>query len=686
MPLISKKIVCLVLFFCALLVIGEAKAATWRAGDITDWEFAGDNLWNQLEGTLVQSSPGDTSAGLADYWAGPKGAQADGDFTLTARAGFNPEGYPLGENGKISWRIYYRTIALGVMADSANGIFAVFCRSNGDRNGIVRLVDGKNIWLANPTGGQGVGLDIHDTREYKMSRRGRLITVWLDDVPVFQAEDTLGVIAGRPVVCGPGPVGILLEGMSLVHRAAEAPKVEMAAAVDSFIVGMENGSGPLLRDIYGKPLGTVELGDSLFGWWTTGYNPGQNYHDIKDLGGKSWVAAGGQLNIPNFRMAPEETIECWFRLVKVPPKGGVPILHFGFDGTRMDSTWLERERGGPMAQVFPDSSLGLHFHEFGDSNADLPGIFTLGKWTHLAWVRKGAMHRIYVDRVEVLSMHLPKYGERPLTGLQLNVAQNADHDWLLEPGKPYLELNSMCAVPRALEPGQFMTHGFPRTLQDERGVPYLFSIGSCSRTTNPLHGMAIEPVNIPEGYEDDIRYDLLDIDGNLVGNSKSTEMVPGAYKFNWYTELIVEKKLRSGVYFLRVRAERETRVKNIVWLSANPSQTLPPQSVATAKEKPAKQAPAKKTGCELSLEIFNSTLGYDAMVEVAEGCEGLYRLAVIRGSSTAKLVFSGELKSGTHRFHWDGTAADGNQILNGAYDMVLSGQGREIRRNIIFLK
>jgi hypothetical protein len=675
----SRQLVFGMLVLHALLGIGVMQAASWRAEDITDWELAGDDLWRLNGDRLVQVSPGDTSAALLDYWAGPKGAQTDGDFTLTARAGFNPEGYPLGENGKINWRIYYRTIAVGVMADSANGIFAVFSRSNGERNGIVRLVDGNNIWLARPTGGQGVGLDIHDVREYKMSRQGRQITVWLDSVPVFQAEDTLGVLAGRPVVCGPGPVGILLKGMSLVHRAAEAPKVEMTAPVDSFIVGMDNGNGPLLRDIYGKPIGTVELGDSLFGWWTI------------QQGGKSWVAAGGQLSIPNFRMASEETIECWFRLLEVPPGDGVPILHFCFDGTRMDSTWLKRERGGPMARVFPDSSIGLHFHEFGDANADLPGIFKLGKWTHLAWVRQGALHRIYVDSKEVLSLHLPKYGDRPLTGLQLNVAQNADHDWIAEPGRPYMELSSMRAVPRALEPGQFIAQDFAKSLQVKGGVPFSLAINY----PNPFSPSSTVPVNLPYGYEKTVKCDVLNKAGEIICEVALEDLQPGIQMIEMSKYLDKHKEIKTGEYFFRVRSGQETKVTWFVYLK--PGETIDfregpvvrsperPQS-AVAEEQPKTETTVYEGGCELSLETYMSSPGYDAMVEVAEGCEGKYRLAVMRGRNTAKVIFSGELKAGIHRFNWDGTGADGNQLLSGAHDMVLSGHGREIRCNIVVLR
>ncbi len=682
-----RHIICAVLFFCALPAFGGLQAATWRAEDIADWELAGESLWKQIGGGLGQSFPGDSSAGLMEYWAGPKGAQADRDFTLTARAGFNPEGYPLGENGKISWRIYYRTIAFGIMADSANGIFAVFSRSSGERNGIVRIMDGQEIWLARPSSGQGVGLDIHDMREYRMSRQGRLITVWLDDVPVFQAEDTLGVLEGRPVVCGPGPVGILLEGMSLVQRAVEAPEVEMAAAVDSFIVGMENGSGPLLRDIYGQPLGTVELGDSLFGWWTV------------QQGGKSWVAAGGQLSIPNFRMAPEATLECWFRLLEVPSGDGVPILHFGFDGTAMDSSWLTRERGGPMARVFPDSSIGLHFHEFGDANADLPGIFKLGRWTHLAWVRQGALHRIYVDRREVLSLHLPKYGDRPLTGLQLNAAQNADHDWLRELGRPYLELNSLRAVPRALEPGQFMVKEYARNLQGEDGVPFSLAM----YYPNPFSPSTAVPVNLPYGYEKTVKCDVFNMAGEIVCELTLEDLQPGIQMIDMSKYLVKYKEIETGVYFFRARTQQDTKVTKFVYQkpgemidfrqgtqvvsspeTPQPSATREPEQ--KTKPKPAKKAPADKKNCKLSLEVFNSTPGYDALIEVAPGCQGEYRLAVMRGKKTEILVFSGELKSGTHRFHWSGTAADGNQILNGAYEMVLSGHGGELRRSLIFLK
>ncbi len=678
MLILARQSVFAVLVFPLLITFGVSRAETWQVKNKADWVTSGTGLWNAAGGMLVQSSPGDSSAGLLDFRAGPKGAFTDGDFTLTARAGFNPQGYPKGENGKISWRIYYRTIALGVMADSANGFFAVFCRTDGERNGIVRLVDGQEIWLTRPTGGQGVGLDIHDIREYKMSRRGSRVTVWLDGVPVYQAEDSLGVLDGRPVVCGPGPVGIVVEELTLNEYAGEEPTLKNTA-IDSFLVGMENGSGPVLRDVYGRQIGTVELGDSLFGWWTTGYNPGQNKYYNKYLGGKSWVAAGGQLSIPNFRMNSEATIECWFRLLEVPPESGVPILHFAFDGSRMDSSWSGRERGGPMARVFPDSSIGLHFHEFGDGNADLPGIFELGKWTHMAWVRQGALHRIYVDNKEVLLLYLPRYGERPLTGLQLNIAQNADHDWILEPGRPYMELNSMRAVPRALEPEQFLTGHHARSRLDDKGIHYLFSLGV--PYPNPFSPSFTPTMNIPEGFGDAVVLDVIDREGNSVREIYSGYIQPGSHTMQWDCRDNSGESLESGLYFYRLKSGTELRIGKFPVLRGR---KVPAQSVTTAEEKPKTEA--KDTGCELSLETFPSTVGTDAMVDIAEGCEGKCNLAVMRGKNTVKIIFSGELDSGIHRFNWDGTAEDGNQTPSGVYEIVLSGKGMEVRKKAIVLR
>ncbi|MBW7997928.1 MAG: hypothetical protein FVQ81_15430 [Candidatus Glassbacteria bacterium] len=551
----SRQSVCAVLVIHVLITFGVLRAATWRGDNSAAWEFAGIDLWSVAEGKLLQRSPGDTTSGLLKYYVSPKDAVIERDFSLTIRAGFNPEGYPLDEHGTLSWRIYYRTIAFGVMEDSANGLLAVFSRTNGSRNGLLRIAGGREVWLSNPAGGQGVGLDIHDLREYRMSRRGSLVTVWLDGVPVFQAEDTLAALDGRPVVCGPGAAGIAVEELRLERSAEDVAGLEIPATVDSFVVGMENGGGPVLRDVRGRPLGTVELGDSMFGWWTT--------NSPRDGGGKSWVAAGGQLSVPNFRMASAATIECWFRLVEVP-EGGVPILHFAFDGSRIDSAWSGRERGGPMARVFPDSSLGLHFHEFGDGNADLPGIFELGKWTHLAWVRQGAVHRIYVDRREVLSLYLPKYGDRTLTGLQLNVAQNADHDWLLAAGRPYLELNSLRAVPEALEPEEFMAETFPRSLRDEHDVPCLFSLGV--PFPNPFSPSLTPTMNIPEGFGEAVVLDVIDREGNTVGKIYSGNIQPGSLTMQWNVSDNAGEWLKSGVYFYRLRSGTEIRLGKLVLL------------------------------------------------------------------------------------------------------------------------
>jgi hypothetical protein len=321
--------------------------------------------------------------------------------------------------------------------------------------------------------------------------------------------------------------------------------------VDSFCITFDGNTNHILRDFNGQSRGTIELGDSLLGWWSEANAV------------RGWVAAGGQLTIPNFRFEPEQTIEMWFRLLDVP-KDGVPLLHFAFDGTVMDSTWLNRERGGPMAVMFPDSSIGLHFHEFGDANADLPGIFELGRWYRLAWVRMGGLHRIYVNSKEVLSLYLPKYGDRVLGGLQLNVAQNADHDWILEWGRKYMEVRSIRAVPRALESGQFMELNFPWSETDENGVPYRFSLGSYH--INPFSPSYTIKLNLPQGYEKGLVIELLDREQKLLRSTRIDSLQPGHREINFFQLFLKDHEYESGVYILRVIAGGESRMREFVIL------------------------------------------------------------------------------------------------------------------------
>ena len=448
-----KIIVC----FCVLIFVVSVAArvsaynpeADFTDGNFDGWTTQDSAAWEVSDGILSQKAAGDSTGDWFHYFASMNTARIEGDFTLAVKAGFNPAAYPMKGQKLLDWKIYYRSLAFGIMKDRRNGLLATFQRTNGRGNGIVRIAGGKETWLCRPYSGQGVGLEIHDLRELVMSRRGRTITVYADSRIIYQAADTTSgaQINGRAVVCGPGPVGLAIDELSLNPTAPAAPLWHGPEEKTDFTFNLNEGKGHLISDESGKYRGTVETGKGLFGRW----DPDGTCRDHK-----SWAASGGQLTVGNYTMGPQATLETWFKLLDVSVKGGVPILQLVFDGKRIDPAWSARERGGPIAEIFPDSSIGLHFHEFGDVMGDVPDIFSLGEWTHLAWVRNGSRHAIFVNGREVFSVEMKKYGDKILKGIQLNMAQNADHDWLTRLGRPYILIDNLRAVSKALEPGEFL--------------------------------------------------------------------------------------------------------------------------------------------------------------------------------------------------------------------------------------
>ncbi len=153
-------------------------------------------------------------------------------------------------------------------------------------------------------------------------------------------------------------------------------------------------------------------------------------------------------------MGPKATLEGWFKLCDTGPEYGVPILHLMFEGSLIDPAW-SRERGGPIL-IAKGGGATLHFHEFGWVTTEDMGDIAIAEWTHIAWVRDGSLHAFYIDGEEVGAVEIPRYGETTLTDMQINVANNADHDWLTGLGSAYLFIDKIRATSQALDPVDFM--------------------------------------------------------------------------------------------------------------------------------------------------------------------------------------------------------------------------------------
>ena len=156
-------------------------------------------------------------------------------------------------------------------------------------------------------------------------------------------------------------------------------------------------------------------------------------------------------------MGPQATLEGWFKSLDPGPDYGVPIFHLMFDGSLIDPAW-GRERGGlVLISKYGDGK--LNFHEFGQvAVEDMAEIYP-DEWYHIAWVRDGSVHTFYIDAEELLSVEIPRYGETPLTGIQINVGNNADHDWLRGLGSPYLYVDRIAATSIVLDPWEFVLFG-----------------------------------------------------------------------------------------------------------------------------------------------------------------------------------------------------------------------------------
>ncbi|MCE5272002.1 LamG domain-containing protein [bacterium] len=540
---------CLFVFLSASLSL---RAATPAAGvDFSSpaqrgWSVEDPARWETADSTLRMTAPGDSTGRWLNHWLRLDSARTRGDFTLHTTAGFSGAAYPMENDSTYSWKIYYRALAFGIVADSANALLATFCRTNGDLNGILRLKDGKEIWLCRPYSGQGVGLDVHDQRYYRMTREGRKIIVWAGHAIVYMALDTLdgALPEGLPTVCGPGPVGLAVSNLSvspdwhgpMASHVRPLPEVGGPPEISNLTLHFEQG----WRGLYLGPLNTafsVEEGA------IAGLRLSEVVEGGAAPGAHSWAAMGGQLNVQNYMMGPEATIETWFKLVEAP-EAGLPLVQLIFDGSTQDSSLGSRERGGPMVFHYPDSSLGLHFHEFGDITFDLPDVFRLNEWTHLAWVRRGKRHTIYVNGRSVISFEMPRYGERALHGIQLTLGQNADHDWITTPGRVYALFDCLQVTDRALTPEEFVD---PQAL----AAPFVRPYG-----TNPFSpSELILLFKVEAGKSRRVAVKCFDKEGRELFTSYEGALKPGNYNFVLTPQELQERFKRSGTYFFRCYAD-----------------------------------------------------------------------------------------------------------------------------------
>ncbi len=418
-------------------------------GAFDGWTTDDPNGWEVAEGVMQQPSPLGGSGNLFNYYAKMDAGEICGDFTLTLDLGFNENAYAMLSPDELSWEVFGRNFAFGIIQDEYNGLLATTRRAYGNLNGIVKIRNGSQSWLYrfDPGywfGSQGMGLDIHDLRQMKMSRNGDVITVWADGQVIYQAIDETSsepINAGWVVVSTRGPIGVRFDNVVLTPVPEPVPALIPPVEKTDFTLNLEEGEGHLITSEEGYR-GTVETG-----WLTneqfSGPFMGYWVDDGLLSGNKSWAAAAGQMTaVRNLTMGPEATIEGWFKFFK----DGGNIFSVVFNGHWINPDWA-RERSWLSIHDLPDETQVLSFWLQGgtqitgeyvceDYGTEIPVNIEYDEWTHLAWVREGSTHKIYVNFQEVGSLEMPRWGSTTLTGVQLTVGNAADHDAALQIGDP----------------------------------------------------------------------------------------------------------------------------------------------------------------------------------------------------------------------------------------------------------
>ena len=439
---------------------------TWfdfEDGNHNGWSFKNTSNWEVTDGILEQKNSVSTSGNWLQYYASMDGAgeydstlaYLEGDFAIRFRIGFNESAYPMQNSTTIGGSIWQRSMAVGIMKDTRNALLATFYRSHGSQNGIAKITGGSTNFLYTPFTGQGMGQDVHDIREIEIFRKNGVITVKADGEVLYQALEEGSALSGYPVICSRGPAGLALEQIDgSAEYSPDTPTWVGPNEIRNFEFCMSDLDNHTITSLDGNSYGTVEGGTkeegAFMGWWVQDGAADNRW---------SWAAAGGVLTIQNWTMAENATLETWFKVPTWPSDvTSVPLFHLMFDGSLLSDEW-GRERGGPVLEM-SGGELTMYFHEFGWVDNAPSGIsITFDEWHHFAWVREGVHDYLYIDFEEVAAFDISRYGTTELTGMQINMANNADHDWVRRIGEPLLLIDRVAGSDEALNPDSFTLLG-----------------------------------------------------------------------------------------------------------------------------------------------------------------------------------------------------------------------------------
>ena len=301
--------------------------------------------------------------------------------------------------------------------------------------------------------------DIHDVRDIKMERIGKITTVWVDGDITYQASDTTlfgQTEAGWAVISSRGPVGLKIYRFSLSPSVSSPPTWDGPQNASDFIFYLVENAGYKVLSHDGNVRAFVEgasTGDGRFSEWINdGVREWVQYAYLASRGGTSVRLNGGQLNVPGVNYKARNTLEAW---VRVHENQG-PLFYLMVSAQELNEDWW-RLRGGLFLKEGSSEDLAGLSWRFGMETAiEADDVFAIGHWHHVAVVRNLDTYTVYVD-FEQVGSGKNTLGNYDLPGMLLTVGNNADHDMVTsftETG--LMDIDALALTSRVLIPSSFM--------------------------------------------------------------------------------------------------------------------------------------------------------------------------------------------------------------------------------------
>jgi len=429
-------------------------------GDYSGWTVNSTSLWEVVDGVLIQNAY-TPEAGVFGHWAMMDEGDIAGDFTLSGDIGGIDKGLDMPSETEINWTIYYRNFGFGIMQDENNYLIARNMRSRGYGVGLGKAINGSysQIYSLYPSetgnGSQGVGYDVHDLMNWKVSRSGETITCWIGGKVLWQASDTSSttkIDAGWAVFGNGGHFGLAVDNVILSSSAPDPPTWTGPDAKTDFTFWLNEGNGSMITDESGAYWGLVEGGSntttgSKFGWWA---------EDGVVEGNKSFALNFGQMGIYNVTLSSQFTLEATIKMMRPV----VPIFYPMLWGTGINENFGNCLRGGLISsgeEGAEAADLILSWDDAGTIIESMPKALPIGEWVHVAWVRDGTANTVYVGGKGVAFGEDALHDDVVLTNAYLVIGQAADHDWVLAFGEePYFYIDQIRLTSAVVDPKDFM--------------------------------------------------------------------------------------------------------------------------------------------------------------------------------------------------------------------------------------